>query len=328
MRADRLLSILMLLQIRGHMTAHELAQRLEVSERTIYRDIEALSVAGVPVYAERGPGGGCMLAEGYRTNLTGLTEPEVRTLFLPGMSAALADLGVSKALEAAMLKLLAALPIAQRRDAERVRQRLYMDAVGWFQPNEAVPFLQTLQEAVWRDRKVQIIYRKKNGEVSERLVDPLALVTKAGIWYMIAVSHDELRVFRVSRVLEAMLTDEPCQRPADFDLEKFWATWSAELQVKAPGYSVTVRVSPTFVPILPQILGETVHTLIENADPLDKEGWITISLTFGSFEGARSYILGFGTMAEVLEPQELRQSVIAFASGIVKFYEEREDADQ
>src|SRR2546421_4306828 len=139
MRADRLLSLLMLLQIRGRLPAHELAKRLEVSERTIYRDIEALSAAGVPVYTESGPGGGCMLAEGYRTNLTGLTEAEVRTLFLPGMSAALADLGVSKALEAAMLKLLAALPTAQRHDAERVRQRLYMDAVGWFHSNEAVP---------------------------------------------------------------------------------------------------------------------------------------------------------------------------------------------
>ncbi len=328
MRADRLLSILMLLQVRGHMTARELAERLEVSERTIYRDIEALSVAGVPVYAERGPGGGCMLAEGYRTNLTGLTEAEVRTLFLPGMSAALADLGVSKALEAAMLKLLAALPTAQRHNAERVRQRLYMDAVGWFHSNEAVPFLQTLQEAVWHDLRVQITYRKKNGEVSERIVDPLALVVKAGIWYMIAVSHDELRVFRISRVMEATLTDEPCQRPADFDLEKFWVAWSAELQIKAPGYSIKVRVSPAFVPILPQILGETVYTLIENAEPPNEEGWITIPLTFGSFEGARSYVLGFGTMVEVLEPQELRQSVIAFARGIVKFYEEREYADQ
>lgn len=328
MRADRLLSILMLLQIRGHMTAHELAERLEVSERTIYRDIEALGTAGVPVYAERGPGGGCMLAEGYRTNLTGLTETEVRTLFLPGMSAPLADLGISKALEAAMLKLLAALPTTQRHDVERVRQRLYMDAVGWFHSNEAVPFLQTLQEAIWRDRKVQLTYRKNNREVSERLIDPLGLVVKAGIWYMVAVSHGELRVFRVSRVREAVIIDESCQCPPDFDLEKFWATWSAEFQTRSPSYPVKVRVSPAFVPILPQILGETVHNLVENADPADEEGWITISLTFGSFEGARSYILGFGTMVEVLEPQELRQSVIAFARGIVKFYEERENADQ
>lgn len=328
MRADRLLSILMLLQIRGHMTAHDLAERLEVSERTIYRDIEALSMAGVPVYAERGPGGGCMLAEGYRTNLTGLTEAEVRTLFLPGMSAPLADLGASKALEAALLKLLAALPTAQRRDVEHTRQRLYMDAVGWFHSNEAVPFLQTLQEAVWRDCKVQITYRKKNGEVTERSVDPLGLVAKAGIWYMVAVSHGDLRVFRVSRVREAILTDEPCQRPPDFDLETYWAAWSAELQTRSPSYPVKVRVSPAFVPILPQILGETVHDLIEHANPPDEEGWITITLIFGSFEGARSYILGFGTMVEVLEPLELRQSVIIFARGIVQFYEERENADQ
>lgn len=323
MRADRLLSILMLLQIRGHMTAHELAERLEVSERTIYRDIEALSVAGIPVYAERGPGGGCMLAEGYRTNLTGLTEAEVRTLFLPGMSAPLADLGVSKALEAGMLKLLATLPSAQRRDVEHARQRLYMDAVGWFHSNEAVPFLQTLQEAVWRDHKVQITYRKKNGEITERIIDPLGLVAKAGIWYLVAVSHGDLRVFRVSRVREAILTDEPCQRPPDFDLETYWAAWSAELQTQSPSYPIKVRISPAFVPILPQVLGETVHDLIEQADPPDEEGWITMPLVFSSFERARSSILGFGTMVEVLEPLELRQSVITFARGIVQFYEER-----
>jgi predicted DNA-binding transcriptional regulator YafY len=323
MRADRLLSILMLLQIRGHMTARELAERLEVSERTIYRDIEALSVAGIPVYAERGPGGGCMLAAGYRTNLTGLTEAEVRTLFLPGMSAPLADLGVSKALEAGMLKLLAALPSAQRRDVEHARQRLYMDAVGWFHSNEAVPFLQTLQEAVWRDHKVQIRYRKKNGEITERIIDPLGLVAKAGIWYLVAVSHGDLRVFRVSRVREAILTDEACQRPPDFDLETYWAAWSAELQTQSPWYPIKVRVSPAFVPILPQVLGETVHDLIEQADPPDEEGWITMPLVFSSFERARSSILGFGTMVEVLEPLELRQSVITFARAIVQFYEER-----
>ncbi len=324
MRADRLLSLLMLLQIKGRATAQELAERLEVSERTIYRDIEALSIAGVPVYAERGPGGGCTLAEGYRTNLTGLNESEVRTLFMPGAAGPLADLGVSKELEAALLKLLAALPSAHRRDVERTRQRLYMDAVAWYHANEAVPFLQTLREATWQDRKVFLTYRKNNGEVIERIVDPLGLVAKAGIWYMVAVSHGELRVFRVSRVRDVIITEEPCQRPEEFDLEQYWATWSKDFQTKWPDYSVMVRVSPVFIPILPQIMGEKMHNLIEGAGPADAEGWITISLTFGSFEHARGYLLGLGTMVEVLEPLELRDAVKQFAAGIVEFYKERD----
>ena len=324
MRADRLLSLLMVLQIKGRSTAQELAERLEVSERTIYRDIEALSIAGVPVYAERGPGGGCVLAEGYRTNLTGLKEAEVRTLFMPGVTGPLTDLGVSKELEAALLKLLAALPSAHQRNIERTRQRLYMDAVGWYHANEPVPFLQLLQGAVWQDRKVQITYCKGNGEVVERIVDPLGLVAKAGIWYMVAVSHNELRIFRVSRVHAVVLTNEQCQRPEGFNLEQFWATSSRDFLASLSKYPVTVRVSPLFLAILPPAMGETVHSRIEEAGPPDAEGWLTISLTFESLEHARSYILGFGTMIEVLEPLELRTNIKQLAEGIVEFYKERE----
>ncbi len=324
MRADRLLSLLMLLQIKGRATAQELAERLEVSERTIYRDIEALSIAGVPVYAERGPGGGCMLAEGYRTNLTGLNESEVRTLFMPGIAGPLTDLGVSKELETALLKLLAVLPSTHQRNIERTRQRLYMDAVGWYHSNEAVPFLQTLQSAVWQDRKVLLTYRKSNGEAIERIIDPLGLVAKAGIWYMVAVSHDELRVFRVSRVRNVEPLDEQCQRPEGFDLEHYWATWSRSFQSSRPTYPVKVRISPIFVPLLPQIMGETIHNRIEAAGPPDVEGWLTIPLTFETLEHARGYILGFGTMVEVLEPLALRTSIKQFAAGIVEFYKERE----
>ena len=318
MRADRLLSLLMVLQIKGRATAQELAERLEVSERTIYRDIEALSMAGVPIYAERGPGGGCMLAEGYRTNLTGLNEEEVRTLFTPGATAVLADLGASKALEAALLKLLAALPSTHRENVERTRQRLYMDTVAWYHSNEPVPFLQMLQDAIWRDRKILLTYRKGNSELIERIVDPLGLVAKAGIWYMVAVS----------RVRDVVFTEEQCERPANFDLEQFWSHWSIEFQdsTKVPMYVARVRVSPVLVPILPQLRGEHMHRLIESAPPPDTEGWITIPLEFSSFEHARGYILGFGPMIEVLDPHELRQGVKQFALGIVEFYRERDES--
>ncbi len=323
MRADRLLSLLMMLQIKGSITAHELSQRLEVSERTIYRDIEALSTAGIPVYTERGPGGGCVLAEGYRSGLTGLTESEVSTLFMTALHRPVVDLGAEKSLEAALHKLMAALPTSHRHNIERTRERLYMDAVGWFR-SEATPFLQTLRDAVWYDRKIQLTYRKHNGEVTERVVDPLGLVSKAGVWYMVALSHGELRVFRVSRVRDVLITEEPAERPEGFNLEQYWEKWSSEFVSTWPNYTATVRVSPMFVPILPRIMGESIHKLIETAAPPDAEGWIIVPLHFETFDAAWSYILGFGTMVEVLEPDELRQAVIQEATGIVEFYKDRE----
>ena len=320
MRADRLLSLLMLLQIRGRLPAHELARRLEVSERTIYRDIDALSTAGVPVYTETGPGGGCVLAEGYRTNLTGLTEAEVRTLFMSGASGLLADLELGHALEAALLKLLAALPSAHRQDAERARQRIYLDAAGWSEPEEAGPHLRTIQEAAWQDRRLLLTYRKANGEIIERIVDPLGLVAKAGIWYLVGAMQGGMRVLRISRVQTATIMEESCQRPEGFDLATFWAEWSAEFKASWPQYPVTVRVAPDLVPILPQVLGERVQALIKQADPPDAEGWITLTLPFETFEGARTSMLGFGTNIEVLEPEELREGVAKFAARIVAFY--------
>src|SRR6266487_2179317 len=193
MRADRLLSIVLLLQIHRRMTAHELARRLEVSDRTIYRDMDALSAAGIPVYAERGTGGGCSLLEAYRTNLTGLTEAEVRTLFLPGTSRLVADLGLSDAFEAAFLKLLAALPSIYHRAAEDARQRIYVDTTRWNYPAEHVPHLHTIQEAVWQERKLQLSYQRGDGTTVQRLVDPLGLVAKAGVWYLVAAVEGETR---------------------------------------------------------------------------------------------------------------------------------------
>ncbi len=205
MRADRLLSILLLLQTRGRITAGRLAEMLEVSERTIYRDLDALSAAGIPVYAERGPGGGCALTDGYRTNLTGLTETEIRTLFVPGVHGPLADLGLGRVLEDALLKLMAALPSVHRHDAQRVRQRLLLDAAGWFRGEEPVPYLHTVQEAIWQDRALMLTYRRPDGVNTERLVDPYGLVAKASIWYLVALDRAaaEMRVFRVSRITEA-----------------------------------------------------------------------------------------------------------------------------
>ncbi len=320
MRADRLLSLLMLLQSRRRVTAQQLAEELEVSERTIYRDLDALSAAGVPIYAMPGPGGGCALLESYRTNLTGLTEDEVQALFMLSIPGPLADLGVSQELKAALLKLSAALPAAYRRDAERARQRIHLDAAGWFQPDEPVPHLRTIQEAVWGDRRLKLTYRRGNGTTSERLVDPYGLVAKAGIWYLVRGLEGRIGVYRVSRIQAAELTEERFERPDGFDLAAYWTEWSAEFEASRPCYPATLRVAPEEVRYLPHFFGEGIHAVIEQAGPPDAEGWLTLSLTFETLPIACARVLGMGTMVEVLEPQELRDSVIDMAAKIVAFY--------
>lgn len=321
MRADRLLSILLLLQSNRRVTAQKLAAKLEVSERTIYRDLEALSVAGVPVYAERGPGGGCALLGEYRTSLTGLNEADVRALLLSGVPRPLADLGLEKALEAALLKLVVALPSTRRPDAERARQLLHLDAAAWNNPGtEDVPHLRVLQEAVWQERKVRLTYRRNDRAVVERLVSPLGLVAKTSVWYLVGMVEGQTRAYRVSRIQTAILTDETFERPSGFDLAAYWADWCAQFRASLSQYPVTLRIAPEGVPILPHIFGEGAHTLVAQADPPDAEGWITLRRTFETIEAACTMILGLGTLVEVLEPPELRERVVSQAASVVAFY--------
>lgn len=320
MRADRLLSLLLLLQTKGRMTAQDLAERLEVSERTIYRDLSALGAAGVPVYAERGPGGGCRLLDGYRTNLTGLNEAEARTIFMAGAPGPLRDLGLGNAQDAALVKLLAALPAVHRRDAERARQRVHLDAAGWFRFEEAVPHLRVIQEGVWQDQRLRITYRKSNKEVVERVIEPLGLVAKASVWYLVANSAGDRRVFRVSRVLDVTPTGELFERSEDFDLAAYWEEWCAWFEQSVRSYKVTLLVAPEFLPTMPLMFGDGVRRLIERADPPDADGWLTLTLSFESMDMARHNVLSCGAMVEVIEPQELRESVMAFASEIAAFY--------
>jgi len=222
MRADRLLSILMLLQTRGRMTAHELAEHLEVSERTIYRDFDALSIAGIPLYTERGPGGGCSLVDGYQTRLTGLTETEVRALFLSTISAPSADLGMGRALEDALLKVFAALPESFRYNVEHARQRIYVDTTWWHSDERVLSCLQTIQAAIWRDQKLSIDYHCDDGTQQQYLIEPYGLVVKTGTWHLVCMLADERHVFRVSRIYNAEVTDLSFTRLADFNLVACW----------------------------------------------------------------------------------------------------------
>ena len=213
MRADRLLSILLLLRTERRVTTGELAQRLSVSPRTIHRDMDALSGSGVPVVAERGVGGGWYLLAEYRTNLTGLSVAELQTLFVAAPARLFADLGLSGAAEGARIKLRAALPQAQHPDAEDVRERIHIDVVGWRQTEGALPAMPTLQAALWADRQVRIRYRRADDSERERTIDPLGLVAKGSLWYLIAAVEGEFRTYRVSRIAAATLLDTPCVRP-------------------------------------------------------------------------------------------------------------------
>lgn len=320
MRADRLLSLLMLLQARGQMTAQELAKELEVSERTIYRDIEALSVAGIPIYGESGPEGGYALLNSYRTNLTGLTEGEVRALFMLSIPAPLADLGVSQELRTALLKLSAALPDNHRRDEAKVRQRFHLDSTWWRQGEEHLPHLPIIHHALWQDRRLHIVYRTAVGIPLERLVAPYGLVAKAGIWYLVCARNEAIHVHRVSNLLDVRVADESFEHPADFVLAEFWSNWCQAYESLLARFTATVRVAPSFVPELPRRFGSQMHNKIAQAGPPDVEGWIRLELTFESFEDARNRILGFGRAVEVLEPRALHRSVLDYAEQIINLY--------
>jgi predicted DNA-binding transcriptional regulator YafY len=325
MRADRLLSILMLLQVHRKMTACDLARRLEVCERTIHRDMEALGSAGVPVLAERGAGGGWRLLEGYRTNLTGLNEVEVQALFLTKPPRLLADLGLEKASDAALLKLLAALPAMQRNGAEYVRQRIHVDVAGWRQSEEAVPLLPVLQEAIWQGRKLRFTYQRGDGVAVERVVDPLGLVAKGSIWYMVAAVEGEPRSYRVSRVQAAEIVDEECVRPLAFDLAAFWGESTAHFYAHLPRYSATLRVDAS---ALQRVRTGGWYTRVEREEAPDADGWVPVVVQFDDEHSAREYALSFGPQLEVLEPPELREQVIRAAEGIVSLYARQSSIEQ
>jgi predicted DNA-binding transcriptional regulator YafY len=320
MRADRLISLLMLLQSRGKLPARRLAEELEVSERTIYRDIEALSMAGVPVYAERGPGGGCALLESYRSNLTGLTAAEVQALFMLSIPAPLAQLGVSQELKAALLKLSAALPATHRQEEERSRQRIYLDSTWWFQAEETVPCLPDIQQALWQDRQVRITSRLQFGAEVQRVVSPLGLVAKTNVWYLVAGWNGGRRVYRVASITQAQVLDEPAARPPDFDLAAFWRNWAEGYEGQRSSFLVTARLAPELARDLLRYFGDGALAALATAGAPDKCGWVTLTLPFEHFYAARDKILGLGSAIEVLEPQALRLSVIDFAQQIVGFY--------
>lgn len=320
MRADRLLSILMLLQSRGQMTAENLASELEVSERTIYRDLIALSITGVPVYTERGPGGGIKLLEDYHTSLTGLTPDEARALFMMSIPAPLAQLGAAKNLKAAMLKLSASLPDSRRQEEERARQRIHLDSSSWFQSDESLPFLEIIQQAVWQDRQLHIKSRVNINVEVEQDVYPYGLVAKTNVWYLVYGCKGIVRVIRVASIVEAALLSQGFTRPGEFNLATYWENYCSKFELDRASFQVRLCISPEIQDVLHLIFGTEAQDLAARAEK-DASGWIAIDLRFESFSAARNRLLGLGRAVEVLEPEPLRKSLLDYALQIASVYQ-------
>ena len=318
MRASRLVSILLLLQARGHRTAAEIAEELEVSVRTVYRDIGALAESGVPIYAERGPGGGVRLVDGYRTRLTGLTTDEAEALFLSGVPGPAAELGLGTVVTAARLKVLAALPPELRTRAGRVAERFHLDAPGWWQQTDPVPCLGELANAVWETRSVHVRYRRDD-RVERRPLDPLGLVLKGGVWYLVAQSKGEVRTFRVSRV-EAVEVGERFERPNGFDLAGFWTASTARFEAEMPSVAITIRVDPASLPSLERAIGRAAAATLVVPNRPDPDGWLRVRFRHESIGTAFHDLLPRLRTVEVLSPPELRDAFAAAGQTLVERY--------
>ncbi|MGW8332665.1 helix-turn-helix transcriptional regulator [Streptomyces sp. NPDC055897] len=326
MRAARLIKMVLLLQARPAMTAAELARELEVSERTVTRDAQALAEAGVPVYADRGRAGGYRLVGGYRTRLTGLARSEAEVLFLSGVPGALREMGLEDAASAARLKVSAALLPSLKDAPSAAAQRFHLDAPGWWQEPETPELLPAVAEAVWDDRSVRVGYRRPDRREVERDLEPYGLVLKAGVWYLCARAAEEggdFRVYRLDRFTAVAAGEDRFVRDADFDLPRFWEARAEEFARTVLRETVVVRVSPAGAALLPHTTGDRglVREALEKAGAADPDGWLTLTLPVESQDVAYSQLLAVGPELEVLEPSGLRARLAEAARGLRQLYE-------
>jgi len=316
MRASRLLKILILLQLRGRLSADFLAGEFEVSVRTIYRDIDQLSAAGVPVYAERGRSGGFALADGYRTKLTGFTPAEAEALLLASVGGAASDLGVGPEAAAAQLKLLASLPPDSGASAQRVAARFHLDPISWYSRAEPLDHLPQLAAAVWRDRRIRVEYESWK-EVVTRDLDPLGLVLKGGNWYLVAASKQQPRTYRISNIKKLSVLDDPVRRPPRFDLAKFWTASAKDFETRLMRERATVRITPQGLRILRDINPAAAATV---QMPAGHQGWFKAEIPVEGTEHAARQLLRLGTEVEVVEPQSLREAIGGEAARVALLY--------
>ncbi|MFJ7203845.1 helix-turn-helix transcriptional regulator [Streptomyces sp. NPDC098789] len=317
MKSSRLLSILLLLQTRGRMTAARLAEELEVSVRTVYRDIDALLAAGVPLRADAGHDGGYRLLEGYRTRLTGLNADEAEALFLTGVPGPAAELGLGTSLAAAQLKLRAALPPELRAQADRMRSRFHLDAPGWYARDTGVPFLPQVADAVWRSRVIEVRYRRWKAPTDvDRRLEPYGLVLKAGRWYLVAGPGPGARTYRVDQILELSVASEGFEPPADFDLAAHWAEARVGFHARLHRGEAVVRISARGAAALE---GAAATALAETGTP-EEGGWTRAVLPIESVDHAHGTFLALGAEVEVLAPPELRARIATTVAELARRY--------
>ncbi|MEX1020215.1 MAG: YafY family protein [Litorilinea sp.] len=314
MRADRLLNILLMLQQTPRITAQEVATRLEVSPRTVHRDMEALSMAGIPVYAERGRTGGYALLDSFRADLHYLTRPEIQALFVNNLGV-LRDLGLRQAAASGERKLRHALPPALGQDAERVRRHILVDGAGWRQTAEDHPCLTLVHDALWQGRQIHMTYTRADGSRRRRTVHPWGLVAKGRLWYLVAGVEDAPRTYRVGRIEDAEIAAEPAHIPADFDLASFWGESASQFVANLPRYPVAIWASPAGVQQLPRA---GWYLQIEGYGETRADGWQQMQLVFHTAETAISCLVGFGDQIEVIEPAAVHSGIIELARRVLQ----------
>ncbi|MFF8024037.1 helix-turn-helix transcriptional regulator [Streptomyces sp. NPDC007896] len=314
MKSSRLVSILLLLQTRGRMTAADLAEELDVSVRTVYRDVEALSAAGVPLYGDAGHAGGYRLLDGYRTRLTGLTEGEAEALFLAGVPGPAAELGLGPVLAAAQLKVRAALPRELRKHADRISGRFHLDAPGWYADADDTPYLPVVADAVWNARVLNVLYRRwrEPTDVRRRL-EPYGLVLKAGRWYVVAGPGP--RTFRVDQILELTSTDDEFSRPETFDLAAYWTAYQREFHDRLHRAEAVIRVAPGT-----RLTGPVRAAEVNGCTDQDQDGWTIATVPIESIDQAHDEFLRLGAAIEVLEPAGLRDRIAHTVAALARLY--------
>lgn len=312
MKSDRLVSLLLLLQSEQRRTARDLASRLEVSERTIYRDVDALSASGVPVYTERGSEGGIALAEGYRQALMHFGEDEVRALFISG-SAILTDLGLGANMDRALDKLRGAFSDVQRKAAEKARGRIHIDQRRWYQSDPPVERLSLVRRAVWDDRRLEITYEDRKRATTTRSLDPYGLVSKAGVWYLVARTDQGFRSFRIERIVDVRELDERFERDTSFDLDAYWKQSAASMRSEYPGFAVVIRVTPD---------AALEITSFWPSSWIERDNERLLCVEFSSSEAAIGHLLSWGENIDLVEPLSLRPLVLERARAVCARYAE------
>jgi predicted DNA-binding transcriptional regulator YafY len=322
MRASRLVSLLLLLQTRGRMTAQQLADELEVSVRTVYRDVEALSAAGVPLYGDAGHAGGYQLLGGYRTRLTGLTAGEAEALFLSGLPGPAAELGLGSVLAAATLKLRAALPAALRENADRLTERFYLDVPGWYHRPEDVPHLPVVASAVWDRQVIEVTYQrwKEPTEVTRRL-EPHGLVLKAGIWYVVARCDGVMRTYRIDQIVTATACDCGFAAEPGFELVSYWHTYLADFHRQLYAGHAVIRLSGQGVRRMRHLLSAAAVTAVQTVGVADADGWVRARVPIESADLALADFLRLGAEIEILEPAELREQAARTIQAMAALYD-------